>query len=331
MPTVKEVYTDIAGNTTVEYDDNSTSKFNQADQLGLTTGGITIGGAAPTPAQRASVRAGIGIPAELDVFKSDTELVSTQPCNALISVNAARTTLDKHAFEDWCALNVTAGAALGYASFDAKPTMNNSVAQDHLVGFQARPTYNGSAGLSSRLSGMDVALDHTGTGVVEVARGIHVANPTGAGPITVNYGLYIDALTRGTTNFGVYCLSGYNHFAGKVSVGVVSTLATYKLDVKGADSDGVRYSGSTSDSVMGSEAYGGYVGTTNDTDFSVVRNGVRSVKISTAGATISGGFGANDAAPQPKYTVNAACSDLATVVALANQLRAALIANGICV
>ena len=43
------------------------------------------------------------------------------------------------------------------------------------------------------------------------------------------------------------------------------------------------------------------------------------------------GFGCNSKTPQTAYSVNAASSDLVTVVALCNQLRAALVANGICV
>jgi hypothetical protein len=47
--------------------------------------------------------------------------------------------------------------------------------------------------------------------------------------------------------------------------------------------------------------------------------------------TVTKGFGANGNAPQTKATVNAAAVDPATTMALVNQLRAALIANGICV
>lgn len=50
-----------------------------------------------------------------------------------------------------------------------------------------------------------------------------------------------------------------------------------------------------------------------------------------AGAVrIGGEFGCNGATPRAKATVNAACSDLATAVALLNQIRTALINNGIC-
>lgn len=41
-------------------------------------------------------------------------------------------------------------------------------------------------------------------------------------------------------------------------------------------------------------------------------------------------FSCNGQNPQASVTVNAASTDLATVVALTNQLRAALVANGIC-
>ncbi len=43
------------------------------------------------------------------------------------------------------------------------------------------------------------------------------------------------------------------------------------------------------------------------------------------------GFGCNGTTAQTEVTVNSACTDLATAVALVNQLRVALIANGITV
>lgn len=45
---------------------------------------------------------------------------------------------------------------------------------------------------------------------------------------------------------------------------------------------------------------------------------------------IGGEFGCNGATPRGKATVNSACSDLTTAVALLNQIRTALINNGIC-
>jgi hypothetical protein len=45
----------------------------------------------------------------------------------------------------------------------------------------------------------------------------------------------------------------------------------------------------------------------------------------------SAGFGCNNKSPQTSYSVNSAASDLNTVISLCNQLRAALVANGICI
>lgn len=67
----------------------------------------------------------------------------------------------------------------------------------------------------------------------------------------------------------------------------------------------------------------------NSADDTVV---ISSTGLAVTGAiTCSTGFGANGNAAQTKVTVNAASTDLASVVALCNQLRAALIANGIAV
>ena len=53
--------------------------------------------------------------------------------------------------------------------------------------------------------------------------------------------------------------------------------------------------------------------------------------VSATTGSFSGAFGCNGISAQTSYSVNSACSDLATAIALINQLRAALIANGICV
>ena len=43
---------------------------------------------------------------------------------------------------------------------------------------------------------------------------------------------------------------------------------------------------------------------------------------------VTGGFGCNGATPQTKTTLNAASTDLASVIALCNQIRTTIIANG---
>ena len=58
--------------------------------------------------------------------------------------------------------------------------------------------------------------------------------------------------------------------------------------------------------------------------------GVSGNWITTGGLQVQTGFGCNTKLPQTAVTVNAASTDLPSVIALCNQLRAALIANGIC-
>jgi hypothetical protein len=53
--------------------------------------------------------------------------------------------------------------------------------------------------------------------------------------------------------------------------------------------------------------------------------------VTFASSVSMGALGTNGKTPQTSASVNAACTDLATAIALINQLRAALIANGICV
>jgi hypothetical protein len=71
---------------------------------------------------------------------------------------------------------------------------------------------------------------------------------------------------------------------------------------------------------------------TSNAKFSVTGTGGTAQAQMNCGGSfqVSLGFAANGNTPQTKASVNAACTDLPTVIALTNQIRAALIANGIC-
>jgi hypothetical protein len=315
-----------------------------------------------------------------------TITVGTTSASSAIIVNAPKTVINNHAYEDATPLNLTDGSGLGYASFDAKPTMNNTGTEDHLIAFQARQTFNGSGSLASRMDGFWASMSHTGAGTVTEAAGVRVKAITGAGPITTLYGVYIENLARaGTTSYGIYSASLVNYMAGKTGFGT-KTAPTYKIDAEGTDADGIRYVGATAGVILGSEATGGRCGTLTAHDFNLLRgnaiiatiaatglqfvgtkaniflkksDGTNGIQIGRAiggddandffiydpvagvvpyqysaatGNKFSGTkFGVNGATPQAKAAVNAACSDLSTAVALINQLRAALVANGICI
>ena len=68
-----------------------------------------------------------------------------------------------------------------------------------------------------------------------------------------------------------------------------------------------------------------------DTRVVELANGSYAVEVpSGGGSTKLQGFACNNATPQGAYTLNAASTDLASVVALCNQIRTALINNGVC-
>jgi hypothetical protein len=131
------------------------------------------------------------------------------------SVLAERTTLNYHAYEDLGILNTT-DTNLGYASFDAKPTMNNALDQSHLVGYQARPVYNGSGNLTNYMHGYDTDMEHSGSGAIAQAAGVYIRDVKGTGIITNNYGIYINAMLRGANNWAIYSAGGNNYFAGNI-------------------------------------------------------------------------------------------------------------------
>jgi hypothetical protein len=67
----------------------------------------------------------------------------------------------------------------------------NAVAFEHLLERPAPPDYNGSA-------------------AIPAITGFRIGNPGGSGPKTAVYGLEIDALTSGSTNYGVYLSNAPN-------------------------------------------------------------------------------------------------------------------------
>lgn len=155
--------------------------------------------------------------------------------------------INYHAYEDWSVLNPLE-ANKGYASFDAKPSLNNALDEDHFVGFQSRPLYKGSGDITGYLAAFDTNTQHTGTGTVVHNYGVLVRNTGGSGPITNNYGIYIAALTRGVKNFAVYCAGGVSYFKNAIGVntetpsgvfhGVAEGDCNMFLDSFGANSNG---------------------------------------------------------------------------------------------
>lgn len=154
-------------------------------------------------------------------------------------------------------------AAGGYASFDANPEAGGAGVMNHVNCFQARPKYSG-VGLLDAVWGM--TFQPTITGPVTLAYGVYILNPTksGAGSIDVLAGVYVNTLTAGTVNYGVY-VEGNNlcYFGGGALLGGV-TGGSWSATVTSAVTDSYGFK-VANPGVSGAGAitnlYGLYIGT----------------------------------------------------------------------
>lgn len=125
----------------------------------------------------------------------------------LISSLATITTMDRHFVDDWSTLNIGSGAALGYCSFDAKPTLNSSVAQQHFVSYQARQIVTGSGNITGYLDGYNFRPVLTGSGTIATVHGFRTIAPTvgGSQVITAMFGFRAeDTSLLALSSYGFY-------------------------------------------------------------------------------------------------------------------------------
>ncbi|MBI4422779.1 MAG: hypothetical protein HY554_03580, partial [Elusimicrobia bacterium] len=106
-----------------------------------------------------------------------------------------------------------------------------------LYGVYSRPQVQGGTGGApisvGNAYGFYAAPQNTSANAsISNAYGFYATDPGGTGVITNAYGMYIQAITRGSTlNFGVYSAGGLNYFAGAVGVGTADP--DYTLEVNG--------------------------------------------------------------------------------------------------
>jgi hypothetical protein len=123
---------------------------------------------------------------------------------------------------------------------------------------------------------------------------------------------------------GIFAGAGHLVFQPRDALDIIFLEGGGNEILRIADAGQVKiYNSGSSAGVSFGDGSGGY-------DTNLYRSGANVLKTDD-GFQSALGFGCNSKTPQTAYTVNAASSDLATVVALCNQIRAALVANGICV
>lgn len=121
-----------------------------------------------------------------------------------------------HGFSD--SSNVSRAGGIGYCAFDGRFKVTGAENFDHIVSFQAAPTYSSAGALSD-------------------CYGLYVADPTKtAGTITNNYGIYVEEPTAGSTNYSIYSAGGLNVFGGsldvlgRIGIGAAAS-GLYKLEI----------------------------------------------------------------------------------------------------
>jgi len=118
---------------------------------------------------------------------------------------AARTlsagVLDGHGFRDQTTFGRTANS---YASFDAAITSSGAGTNDHIAGFQARPTVSRSGGSLLHVYNF-VSSPTFNSGNATNNYGLFCFNPVGGGTVDYNYGIYIPLQTKGSVaNYPIY-------------------------------------------------------------------------------------------------------------------------------
>lgn len=141
----------------------------------------------------------------------------TTPFHVLASVAApgANSTLATFA------LTATAADAFGRAALSANTTSTNTsgiIAQT--IGIDGRASGTGSGGTTSvgmaQYARVDCATGHT----ITIARNYFADDGIGSGTWTTLYGLFVNTLTKGATNWAVYTLGATpSRFEGVVQVG----------------------------------------------------------------------------------------------------------------
>jgi hypothetical protein len=102
------------------------------------------------------------------------------------------------------------------AMFDAKGSVTGAGAVDHMVGFQSRPTYEGTATLGICYDFL-ASAQLTGAGTTATRYGLQVADANlTAGALTTQYGVYIATLDAATTNWGLYVNENNSYMGGSL-------------------------------------------------------------------------------------------------------------------
>jgi len=123
-------------------------------------------------------------------------------------------------------------ASLGaYAAIDSRSQLVGSTGFNHYVGVQSRPVFAGSGNISNYWYSLEALGVHNGSGTVTKYAGLQVDNIQGSGPVTNNYGVYIQSQTRGgTSNWNIYSETGQHYLGGDLRINGTGKTATLTVN-----------------------------------------------------------------------------------------------------
>jgi hypothetical protein len=106
--------------------------------------------------------------------------------------------------------------------FSPRFAVTDAGTQDNLFGMLFNPTtFSTTVANITSVFGAFYRVDNNSTAgsVIANVYANYIANPTGAGSITHNIGLYIENQTKGaTTNYAIYSAGGMNYFGGSINI-----------------------------------------------------------------------------------------------------------------
>lgn len=212
----------------------------------------------------------------------------------------------KYVHKGWMYVNVGAGKAW-------KPMY---ILTENTAAPLASPTFTGTVTIPTPFTLGAVSVLPTGTelnyvdGVTSNIQTQLDAKAALAGSASQNFAI------NNATVAGTLAVTGQTTLSGQLNLA-----AGVNLDIIGSGTNPNKYfrTGTTGDLELVNSAY-------TAVPFSVSDGGNG---LFTGTLSVTGAFGCNTKAPQTAYAVGAAATDLATVITLANNIRLALIANGI--
>ena len=157
---------------------------------------------------------GTGLTGAPRIF-SGTKTPTNDDSGLRLGRNITGSDLFSHGFRDESTFSSTVSG--GYASFDTVLSLAGSLnPYNHITGYQARMSYDGS-GVLSDMTGFSVG--YVANGVVTNTTGIRVIDTTGTGTVGTQYGIKIDNLAKGSTNWSIHTGSAKSLLGGVVGIG----------------------------------------------------------------------------------------------------------------